>query len=194
MDSKTMDYFKHETAIVDEGAQIGEGSKIWHFSHVMGTAKIGKGCNLGQNVYIDAQVIIGDGVKIQNNVSVYQGVEVGDDCFLGPSCVFTNVTNPRSEVVRRDEYKKTKLGKGVTVGANATVVCGVALGDYAFVGAGAVVTKSFPAYALVVGCPAVQKGWMSAFGEKLDFDEQGIAKCVNSGSVYRLENGKVEKL
>ena len=194
MDSKTMDYFKHETAIVDEGAQIGEGSKIWHFSHVMGTAKIGKGCNLGQNVYIDAQVIIGDGVKIQNNVSVYQGVEVGDDCFLGPSRVFTNVTNPRSEVVRRDEYKKTKLGKGVTIGANATVVCGVVLGDYVFVGAGAVVTKDYPAYALVVGCPAVQKGWMSAYGEKLVFDEQGLAKCVNSGSIYRLENGKVEKL
>lgn len=188
MESRKINYFKHDSAIIDEGAQIGEGSKIWHFSHVMGTAIIGRGCNLGQNVYIDAQVVIGDGVKIQNNVSVYQGVEIGDDCFLGPSCVFTNVTNPRSEVVRRHEYKKTKLGNGVTIGANATVVCGIELGDYVFVGAGAVVTKSFPAFAMVVGCPAIQKGWMSAYGEKLVFDEQGEAKCVQSGVVYRLEN------
>ncbi len=194
MESRKINYFKHDSAIIDEGAQIGEGSKIWHFSHVMGTAIIGRGCNLGQNVYIDAQVVIGDGVKIQNNVSVYQGVEIGDDCFLGPSCVFTNVTNPRSEVVRRHEYKKTKLGNGVTIGANATVVCGIELGDYVFVGAGAVVTKSFPAFAMVVGCPAIQKGWMSAYGEKLVFDEQGEAKCVQSGVVYRLENGIVEKL
>lgn len=191
MESGLKHYFSHSSAIIDEGAAIGEGTKIWHFSHVMGSAVIGRNCNLGQNVYIDANVVLGDGVKVQNNVSVYQGVEVGDDCFLGPSCVFTNVINPRSEVVRRGEYKSTKLGKGVTIGANATIVCGVELGDYVFVGAGAVVTKSFGDFAMVVGCPAVQKGWMSAYGERLEFDENGKAKCAHTGSVYRLENKKV---
>ena len=193
MESKKINYFKHNSAIIDEGAQIGEGSKIWHFSHVMGTAIIGTGCNLGQNVYIDAQVVIGDGVKIQNNVSVYQGVEIGDDCFLGPSCVFTNVTNPRSAVNRRDQYATTHVGRGASIGANATIVCGHDIGAFAFIGAGAVVTKNVPAYALVVGNPSRQIGWMSEFGHRLEFDNQGRATCPESGEHYVLSDGYVHK-
>jgi len=167
--------FIHPSAIVDEGAIIGEGTKIWHFTHVMSTAKLGTNCNVGQNVFVGSNVNIGSGVKIQNNVSIYSGVEIEDDCFLGPSMVFTNVTNPRSHVERKEEYKLTKVRKGSSIGANATILCGVTLGEYSFVGAGTVVTKDVLDYAVVVGNPAKQIGWMSAFGEKLNFDENGEA-------------------
>ena len=184
----------HETAVVDDGAQIGKGSKIWHFTHIMGGAVLGENCNVGQNVFIDNGVIIGSGVKIQNNVSVYKGVEVADDCFLGPSVVFTNVINPRAAVVRRTEFKKTTLKRGVSIGANATIVCGVTLGAYAFVGAGAVVTDHVGDFELVVGVPARCVGWMSEFGERLNFDEFGNAICGGTGDRYSLVEGKVKKL
>jgi UDP-2-acetamido-3-amino-2,3-dideoxy-glucuronate N-acetyltransferase len=184
----------HETAVVEIGAQIGKGSKIWHFSHIMGGAVLGENCNVGQNVFIDNGVTIGSGVKIQNNVSVYKGVEVADDCFLGPSVVFTNVINPRAAVVRRTEFKKTTLKKGVSIGANATIVCGVTLGEYAFVGAGAVVTEDVGEFELVLGIPARCVGWMSEFGERLNFDEVGIAICGGTGDRYSLVEGKVKKL
>ena len=186
--------FIHPSAIVDEGAIIGEGTKIWHFTHVMSTAKLGDHCNLGQNVFVGSNVTIGSGVKIQNNVSIYSGVEIEDDCFLGPSMVFTNVTNPRSHVERKEEYKLTKVRKGCSIGANATILCGVTLGEYSFVGAGTVVTKDVSDYAVVVGNPAKQIGWMSAFGEKLHFDERGEAICESSGDKYRLEHNQVSKL
>ena len=186
--------FIHPSAIVDEGAMIGEGTKIWHFSHVMSTAKLGVNCNVGQNVFVGSNVNIGSGVKIQNNVSIYSGVEIEDDCFLGPSMVFTNVTNPRSHVERKEEYKLTKVRKGCSIGANATILCGVTLGEYSFVGAGTVVTKDVSDYAVVVGNPAKQIGWMSAFGEKLNFDKNGEAICESSGEKYCLEHNQVSKL
>ena len=186
--------FIHPSAIVDEGAIIGEGTKIWHFTHVMSTAKLGVNCNVGQNVFVGSNVNIGSGVKIQNNVSIYSGVEIEDDCFLGPSMVFTNVTNPRSHVERKEEYKLTKVRKGCSIGANATILCGVTLGEYSFVGAGTVVTKDVSDYAVVVGNPAKQIGWMSVFGEKLNFDENGEAICESSGEKYLMEHNQVSKL
>lgn len=188
-----MNYFAHETAIIDEGCQIGEGTKIWHFSHVMPNCKLGKNCNLGQNVVISPEVVLGDNVKIQNNVSIYTGVTCDDDVFLGPSCVFTNVTNPRSAVNRRGHYSKTHVGKGASIGANATIVCGHDIGKFAFIGAGAVVTKNVPDYALLVGNPARQMGWMSEYGHRLEFDANGLAKCEESGEIYELKDGKVSK-
>lgn len=188
-----MGYFAHETAVVDEGCDIGEGTKVWHFSHIMSDCKIGDKCNIGQNVVVSPQVVLGSNVKIQNNVSVYTGVTCDDDVFLGPSCVFTNVTNPRSGVNRRGEYAKTHVGKGATIGANATIVCGHDIGAYAFIGAGAVVTKDVPAYALLVGNPAKQIGWMSEYGHRLTFDDNGIAICEESKEEYKLDNGTVTK-
>ena len=187
-------YFCHPTSIVDEGAVIGEGTRIWHFSHIMPGAKVGKGCNLGQNVFIASDVVLGNNVKIQNNVSVYSGVVCGDDVFLGPSMVFTNVINPRSAINRQGAYERTIVGKGVSIGANATIVCGIEIGDFAFIGAGAVVTKNVPSYALVIGNPARQSGWMSEYGHKLEFDHKGIAFCYETGQQYRLSGNQVEKV
>jgi UDP-2-acetamido-3-amino-2,3-dideoxy-glucuronate N-acetyltransferase len=186
-------YFAHESAYIDQGCEIGEGTKIWHFSHIMANCKIGKNCNIGQNVVVSPQVILGNNVKVQNNVSIYTGVTCEDDVFLGPSMVFTNVFNPRSAISRKNEYLSTKVGKGATIGANATIVCGNAIGAYSFIGAGAVVTKDVPDYALVMGNPSRQTGWMSEFGHKLDFDKEGKAICPESGEVYVLENKKVQK-
>lgn len=186
-------YFAHETAIVDEGCTIGQGTKIWHFSHIMSDCNIGEQCSIGQNVVISPQVKIGNRVKIQNNVSVYTGVVCEDDVFLGPSCVFTNVINPRSAIVRKNEYKPTVVQKGATIGANATIVCGITIGRYAFIGAGAVVTKNIPDYALVVGNPARQTGWMSEYGHKLKFNDKGKAVCPESKEEYVLEGGEVRK-
>ena len=187
-------YFAHETAIIDEGCEIGDGTKIWHFSHIMSDCKIGKGCNFGQNVVVSPGVVLGNNVKVQNNVSIYTGVTCDDDVFLGPSMVFTNVINPRSAVNRRDQYAKTHVGKGVSIGANATIVCGHDIGKFAFIGAGAVVTKNVPDYALLVGNPARQLGWMSEFGHRLEFDKNGIAVCPESKQEYNLENGLVERI
>ena len=187
-------YFAHETAVIDEGAEIGEGVKIWHFSHIMPNCEIGDGCNIGQNVVISPDVILGKNVKVQNNVSIYTGVTCEDDVFLGPSMVFTNVINPRSAVLRRDQYLKTNVGRGASIGANATIVCGHDIGEFAFIGAGAVVTKDVPAYALVVGNPSKQIGWMSEFGHRLNFDENGKAVCPESGEKYILENSRVRKI
>lgn len=187
-------YFAHETAVVDAGCQIGAGTKIWHFSHIMPNCVIGEKCNIGQNVVISPEVVLGKNVKIQNNVSIYTGVTCDDDVFLGPSCVFTNVINPRSAVNRKAEYAKTHVGKGASIGANATIVCGHDIGPFAFIGAGAVVTKTVPAYALVVGNPARQMGWMSEYGHRLQFDENGLAFCPESNEKYQLTNGKVTKL
>jgi UDP-2-acetamido-3-amino-2,3-dideoxy-glucuronate N-acetyltransferase len=181
----------HTTAVIDDGCQIGNGTRIWHFSHLMTGCVIGENCNIGQNVVISPEVVLGNNVKIQNNVSIYTGVTCDDDVFLGPSCVFTNVVNPRSAVNRRGSYAKTHVGKGASIGANATIVCGHDIGKYAFVGAGAVVTKNISDYALVVGNPARQTGWMSEYGHKLKFDTQGIAVCPESGQTYHLQNGKV---
>lgn len=189
-----MSYFAHETAVVDAGCQIGAGTKIWHYSHIMPNCVIGERCNIGQNVVISPEVVLGKNVKIQNNVSIYTGVTCDDDVFLGPSCVFTNVINPRSAVNRKAEYAKTRVGKGASIGANATIVCGHDIGPFAFIGAGAVVTKTVPAYALVVGNPARQMGWMSEYGHALQFDENGIALCPESNEMYQLSNGKVTKL
>lgn len=187
-------YFAHPTAIIDENCRIGKGTKIWHFSHIMSGCQLGENCNIGQNVVISPEVILGNNVKVQNNVSVYTGVTCGDDVFLGPSCVFTNVTNPRSAVNRKAQYAKTHVGKGATIGANATIVCGHNIGEYAFIGAGAVVTKDVPAYALLVGNPASQLGWMSEYGHRLKFDEKGLAECPESHEKYHLQDGKVVKL
>lgn len=187
-------FFAHTTAVIDEGAQIGEGTKIWHFSHIMPNCKIGNHCNIGQNVVISPEVILGNNVKVQNNVSIYTGVTCDDDVFLGPSMVFTNVINPRSAVNRRDQYAKTHVGKGVSIGANATIVCGNNIGEFAFIGAGAVVTKEVPAYALVVGNPAKQTGWMSEYGHKLSFNSEGIAECPESGQRYELKKGIVSRI
>jgi len=191
---ETVTHFAHPTAVVDDGCHIGEGTKIWHFSHIMPDCSIGKNCNIGQNVVISPGVVLGNNVKVQNNVSIYTGVVCDDDVFLGPSMVFTNVINPRSAVIRRDQYMQTHVGKGATIGANATIVCGHDIGEFAFIGAGAVVTKKIPAYALFVGNPARQTGWMSEFGQKLRFDEQGIAQCSESGEEYLLQNGNVSKI
>lgn len=187
-------YFAHPTAIIDENCRIGKGTKIWHFSHIMSGCQLGENCNIGQNVVISPEVILGNNVKVQNNVSVYTGVTCGDDVFLGPSCVFTNVTNPRSAVNRKAQYAKTHVGKGATIGANATIVCGHNIGEYAFIGAGAVVTKDVPDYALLVGNPACQLGWMSEYGHRLEFDEKGLAECPESHEKYHLQDGKVVKL
>lgn len=190
MDNK---YFAHPTAVIDEGCKIGDDTKIWHFSHIMPGCVIGIGCNIGQNVVISPQVVLGNNVKIQNNVSVYTGVTCDDDVFLGPSCVFTNVINPRSGVNRRGQYDKTHVGKGATIGANATIVCGNDIGRFAFIGAGAVVTKHVPDYALVVGNPAKQVGWMSEAGSRLHFNSEGLASCDESSDTYMLQNGIVNK-
>jgi UDP-2-acetamido-3-amino-2,3-dideoxy-glucuronate N-acetyltransferase len=189
--SESSSWFAHETAVIDEGCSIGAGSKVWHFSHIMTGATLGEGCNIGQNVVISPEVVLGRNCKVQNNVSLYTGVTCGDDVFLGPSCVFTNVTNPRSAVVRRGQYAKTHVGEGASIGANATIVCGHDIGAFAFVGAGAVVTKNIPPFALVVGNPARHIGWMSTFGHRLEFDGSGRATCPESGQTYLLENGAV---
>ena len=188
-----MKYFAHETAVIDEGCQIGEGTKVWHFSHIMPNCIIGNSCNIGQNVVISPEVILGNNVKVQNNVSIYTGVICEDDVFLGPSMVFTNVMNPRSAIIRRDSYLKTIVKKGASIGANATIVCGHDIGRYAFIGAGAVVTKHVPDYALVVGNPARQIGWMSEYGHRLNFDENGVAECPESGDKYTLNENIVER-
>jgi UDP-2-acetamido-3-amino-2,3-dideoxy-glucuronate N-acetyltransferase len=188
------DFYAHETAIVDEGCTIGAGTKIWHFSHIMTNSRMGMRCNIGQNVVISPEVVLGDNVKIQNNVSIYTGVTCEDDVFLGPSCVFTNVINPRSGVNRRGEYAKTLVKKGASIGANATIVCGHDIGRFAFIGAGAVVTKTVADYALVVGNPAKQVGWMSEFGHRLKFDAEGHAICPESGQRYQLANGSVARI
>jgi UDP-2-acetamido-3-amino-2,3-dideoxy-glucuronate N-acetyltransferase len=189
-----MDYFAHETAVIDAGSTIGKGTKIWHFSHIMSNCTLGENCNLGQNVVVSPDVILGNNVKVQNNVSIYTGVICEDDVFLGPSMVFTNVLNPRSAINRRGEYLKTIVKKGVSIGANATIVCGHDIGEYAFIGAGAVVTKTVAPYALMVGNPARQLGWMSEFGHRLTFDNNGIAICPESNEKYELKNNQVQKL
>jgi UDP-2-acetamido-3-amino-2,3-dideoxy-glucuronate N-acetyltransferase len=186
-----MSYSAHETAVVDPGCEIGAGTKIWHFSHIMPGCKIGERCNIGQNVVVSPAVILGNNVKIQNNVSIYTGVECEDDVFLGPSCVFTNVINPRSAVARKDEYRKTIVKKGASIGANATIVCGHNIGAYAFIGAGAVVTKEVPDYALVVGNPARHMGWMSRNGHKLTFDADGFATCPETNERYQIKDKAV---
>ena len=185
--------FIHPTAVIDPGSDIGEGSKIWHFSHIMPNCKLGKNCNIGQNVVISPEVVLGNNVKVQNNVSIYTGVTCDDDVFLGPSMVFTNVINPRSAVNRRNQYIKTHVGKGATIGANATIVCGHDIGEFAFIGAGSVVTKYIKPYALVVGNPARQIGWMSEYGHKLEFDKNNIAICPESNESYVLKGDNVEK-
>ena len=187
-------YKAHETAVIDPGCMIGDGTHIWHFSHIMPECTIGRNCNIGQNVVISPQVVLGDNVKVQNNVSVYTGVTCGDDVFLGPSCVFTNVVNPRSAVSRKDQYLKTHVGKGASIGANATIVCGHTIGEYAMIGAGAVVTKDIPPYALVVGNPSRQIGWVSEYGHRLSFNEKGIATCPESNQQYLLEGGVVTRI
>lgn len=187
-------YFAHETAVIDEGCDIGSGTKIWHFSHIMPGSKLGTNCNLGQNVVISPEVILGNNVKVQNNVSIYTGVHCEDDVFLGPSMVFTNVINPRSAVNRRGQYAQTRVKVGASIGANATIVCGNDIGKYAFIGAGAVVTKDVPDYALVVGNPSKQIGWMSEFGHRLEFNTENKATCSESGEKYILENNSVKKV
>ncbi|WP_299522072.1 DapH/DapD/GlmU-related protein [uncultured Lutibacter sp.] len=187
-------YFAHETAIIDEGCEIGNGTKIWHFSHVMPNSTIGENCNIGQNVVISPNVVLGKNVKVQNNVSIYSGVICEDDVFLGPSMVFTNVINPRSAIVRRGEYSKTLVKKGASIGANATIVCGNDIGEYAFIGAGAVVTKQVLPYALVVGNPSKQIGWISEYGHRLKFDKNNLATCIESGEKYQLKDNKIEKI
>ncbi len=190
----TPDFFKHESSYVDEGCIIGKGVKIWHFSHLMANCEIGDGCNIGQNVVVSPKVKLGKNVKVQNNVSIYEGVICEDDVFLGPSMVFTNVINPRSGVTRKHEYKPTFVRRGASIGANATIVCGNEIGEFAFIGAGAVVTKPVPAYALMVGNPAMQKGWMSEHGVKLNFDTNGKAVCPESGQEYELNNHTVRRI
>lgn len=187
------DFFAHETAVIDEGCTIGKGTKIWHFSHVMPNAIIGKECNIGQNVVISPEVILGNNVKVQNNVSIYTGVICEDDVFLGPSMVFTNVINPRSAIIRRGEYQKTVVKKGASIGANATIVCGNGIGEYALIGAGSVVVKEVLPYALVVGNPSKQIGWISEYGHRLNFDKEGLAVCPESGETYKLIDDKVVK-
>jgi UDP-2-acetamido-3-amino-2,3-dideoxy-glucuronate N-acetyltransferase len=189
----TQPYQAHPTAVIDVGCEIGEGTKIWHFSHIMPHCTIGRNCSLGQNVVVSPGVVLGNNVKVQNNVSIYTGVQCEDDVFLGPSMVFTNVINPRSAVNRKNQYAKTIVKKGATIGANATIVCGIELGRFAFVGAGSVVTKSVPDYALVMGNPARQTGWMSEYGHKLVFGKDGTALCPESNDTYRLQNGRVVK-
>lgn len=187
-------YFAHESAVIDDGSLIGDGTKIWHFCHIMSDSEIGTECNIGQNVVISHKVKLGNNVKVQNNVSIYTGVTCEDDVFLGPSMVFTNVNNPRSAIIRRDQYLRTNVGKGATIGANATIVCGNNIGEYAFVGAGAVVTKDIAPYALVVGNPSKQIGWMSEYGHRLNFDSNGIAVCPESKQEYKLTGNKVKRI
>ena len=187
-------YFVHESSYVDEGCEIGEGTKIWHFSHIMSNCTLGKKCNIGQNVVVSPDVVLGNNVKVQNNVSIYTGVICEDDVFLGPSMVFTNVMNPRSAVNRKTEYMKTVVKKGASIGANATIVCGNDIGEFAFIGAGTVITKEVPAYALMVGNPGKQLGWMSEYGQRLEFDLNGIAQCSESKEKYKLENKRVNKI
>jgi UDP-2-acetamido-3-amino-2,3-dideoxy-glucuronate N-acetyltransferase len=187
-------YFYHPSAIIDSNCNIGQGTKIWHFSHIMEACEVGENCNIGQNVVISPKVKVGNGVKIQNNVSLYTGLICEDDVFLGPSCVFTNILNPRSAVPRKNQYQTTIVRKGATIGANATVVCGIEIGTFAFIGAGAVVTKNVPPYALIMGNPASQKGWMSEYGQKLIFDNQGKAQCPESGQQYELKGNEVKRL
>lgn len=189
-----MEYFAHETAVIDEGCEIGRETKIWHFSHIMSNCKIGKKCNIGQNVVVSPYVVLGQNVKVQNNVSIYTGVICEDDVFLGPSMVFTNVVNPRSAVNRKSEYLRTVVKKGASIGANATIVCGNDIGKYAFVGAGAVVTKEISDFALVVGNPSRQIGWVSEYGHRLEFDEKGYAICQESKQEYKVRNGKVQRV
>lgn len=191
--SENIDFFVHPTAVIDEGAKIGKGTKVWHFCHIMPGAVIGENCSFGQNVFVADGVQLGNNVKVQNNVSIYTGVVCEDDVFLGPSMVLTNVINPRSSVVRKSEYMETYLERGATIGANATIVCGTRLGKHCFVGAGAVITKNVPAYALMVGNPAKQIGWMSEHGHRLDFDDNGIATCPESKEEYQLQNGSITK-
>jgi len=193
-DNNSTQFYAHESAFIDEGCNIGKGTKIWHFSHIMSNCTLGENCNIGQNVVISPEVVLGNNVKVQNNVSLYSGVICEDDVFLGPSMVFTNVTNPRSAVNRRGQYSKTIVKKGASIGANATIVCGHDIGEFAFIGAGAVVTKHVPAYALVVGNPAKQIGWMSEFGHRLSFDKNGIAECSESKEKYELKEGVVRKV
>ncbi len=190
----TRSFYAHPTAIIDEGCNIGAGTKIWHFSHLMSGCRLGENCNIGQNVVISPEVVLGNNVKVQNNVSLYTGVTCDDDVFLGPSCVFTNVINPRSSVNRRGQYTRTHVGRGASIGANSTIVCGNEIGEFAFIGAGSVVTKEISPYALVVGNPAKQIGWMSEFGIRLFFDKEGFAICNESNEKYFLENNKVKKL
>lgn len=187
-------FFAHESAVIDDNCQIGKGTKIWHFSHIMSNCKIGEGCNLGQNVVVSPEVVLGRNVKVQNNVSIYTGVTCEDDVFLGPSCVFTNVINPRSNVNRRGVYTKTIVKRGASIGANATIICGHDIGEFAFIGAGAVITKEVKDYALVVGNPAKQIGWISEFGARLNFDEKGMAICELSREKYEFTNGSVKKV
>lgn len=191
---KVNNLYIHETSFVDEGCKIGSGSKIWHFSHIMSGSVLGKDCNIGQNVVVSPHVKLGNNVKVQNNVSIYTGVECEDDVFLGPSMVFTNISNPRSAIVRRDQYVKTLVKKGASIGANATVVCGNTLGEYCLIGAGAVVTKDVPPYALIVGNPGKQLGWVSEYGHRLKFDEKNLATCPESGEKYLLENNLVRRI
>lgn len=190
----TRSFYAHPTVIIDEGCNIGAGTKIWHFSHLMSGCRLGENCNIGQNVVISPEVVLGNNVKVQNNVSLYTGVTCDDDVFLGPSCVFTNVINPRSSVNRRGQYTRTHVGRGASIGANSTIVCGNEIGEFAFIGAGSVVTKEIRAYALVVGNPAKQIGWMSEFGIRLFFDKEGFAICNESNEKYFLENNKVKKV
>jgi len=187
-------YFAHPTSVIDDGCSIGKGTKIWHFSHIMSNCVIGEDCNLGQNVVVSPEVVLGNNVKVQNNVSIYTGVTCADDVFLGPSMVFTNVINPRSAVSRKNQYAKTHVGKGASIGANATIVCGHNIGEFAFIGAGSVVTKDVPAYALVIGNPAKHAGWMSEYGQRLSFDSNGIAVCPESKQEYKLEENKVKRI
>ena len=187
-------YFAHPTAVIDEGCTIGAGTKIWHFSHVMTNCRIGENCNIGQNVVVSPEVVLGNNVKVQNNVSIYTGVTCEDDVFLGPSMVFTNITNPRSAVVRRGSYERTTVKRGATIGANATIVCGHDIGEFAFIGAGTVITKTVAPYALVVGNPGRQIGWMSEYGHRLHFDENGLATCPESKEQYELKDGHVKKI
>jgi len=194
METTTLEYFAHESAVIDQGCTIGKGTKIWHFSHIMSNCKIGERCNIGQNVVVSPEVVLGNNVKVQNNVSIYTGVICEDDVFLGPSMVFTNVINPRSAVIRRNQYKRTLVKKGASIGANSTIVCGVTLGEFCFIGAGAVVTKDVKPYALVVGNPARQSGWISEFGHRLNFKSEGIAVCTESKEKYRLKNNQVLKI
>ena len=189
-----MEYFAHESSVIDEGCTIGKGTKIWHFSHIMPNCTIGEMCNIGQNVVVSPEVILGNNVKVQNNVSIYSGVICDDDVFLGPSMVFTNITNPRSAIIRRDQYEKTKVGKGASIGANATIVCGHDIGPYAFIGAGTVVTKTVPAYALIVGNPGKQIGWMSEYGHRLEINNKNEAICPESKDHYLLEDNLVTKV
>jgi UDP-2-acetamido-3-amino-2,3-dideoxy-glucuronate N-acetyltransferase len=188
------EYFAHETAIIDDGCKIGKGTKIWHFSHIMSGSEMGENCNIGQNVVISSGVKLGKNVKVQNNVSIYTGVICEDDVFLGPSMVFTNVINPRSAIIRKDSYSVTLVEKGASIGANSTIVCGNKIGTYSFIGAGAVVTKEVKPYALVIGNPARQTGWMSEYGHKLKFDSDGFASCPESGERYRITDGEVSKI